>query len=301
LSDLTVLAKITKNIQEKEDIVPADSQQKSILSEEQPEYWDMFREIPFDCNIQLLNFGMENVNINDIKAVNEAYWRSSAMVLGATLVKAFKEKYTIGLIGPTSVPIESGAFCYDIELDDSIANWVPSEESLIYLTKVARSIIASKSRFERLEVDLQFARKLFQDDKYRLARLSARTYGQVCLYRLGDFIELIEGPLIPDTSSFFHFVVTAFHKVDKSKEQLRRVQGISLPESLKVHHAIWTMLENRARKLVKDNLPEINLQEDEEGLDFFKYKSIEDKTKIFTKATGQWTSKFKKEDKPIDI
>ena len=82
------------------------------------------------------------------------------MVLGATLVKAFKEKYTIGLIGPTSVPsliipfplfnlfivffhflVESGAFCYDIELDDSIANWVPSEESLIYLTKVARSII----------------------------------------------------------------------------------------------------------------------------------------------------------------
>lgn len=303
MADQTVIAKVSSKVEDSTQMpaaLPSPGQNARLLETSSPscEYWDACRELPFDCNIKFLNF--QTIDKEDIEQVNNAYWRSCAMVLGATLNKAFKQKYSLGLLQIPQVSVESGAFCYDIELDESLNDWQPTQENLVYITKVARSIISNKKKFERLQVDTSFARKLFQDDKYRLNRIASNNpYEPLSLYRLDDYIEIVDGPLISNSAHFFHYVVTAFHTMTDNPN-IRRVQGISLPQALKVHHSVWSMLENRARKLVKENLP--GRTETNDNVDFFKHKSIEDETKVYTRSTRQWTGdKFLQEDSTITI
>merc|ERR1719369_1959372 len=101
---------------------------------------------------------------------------------------------------------------------------------------------------------------------------SSLPYDPVTLYRFGDFIDIADGPMISHSNHIFHYVVTAFHQLD-SESLIRRVQGISLPQALKVHHSVWNMLENRARKLVTENIPIELTSSYESKLDLLKHKS----------------------------
>lgn len=53
--------------------------------------------------------------------------------------------------------------------------------------------------------------------------------------RIGDFIDVSEGPLIPRTSVCFQYEVSAVHSLHGSQPNLiRRFQGLSLPTHLRV-------------------------------------------------------------------
>lgn len=310
VADQAVIAKITPkskkqqtemltlpNPEENSKLLKASSASSEIANSETSQYWDMHFPIPFDCTIEFLNF--KAASLEDLKRVNKAYWRSSAVLLGATMSRAFKQKHSVGLLQIPQVSVESGAFCYDVELlDESLAEWQPSHDNLVHLTKLSRSIIAACDRFDRLQVDVATARQIFEGDTWRLDRLRGlEAWSPVSLYRIGDFIELVDGPLISNVSHFYHYVVTALHKLeDGSGRSLRRVQGISLPKPLTVHHSVWTMIENRARKLVREDLPQgVVRSEQDEKLDLLKHESIEDDTKVYTRSTGQWQpDQFKK-------
>lgn len=56
--------------------------------------------------------------------------------------------------------------------------------------------------------------------------------------RIGDFIDVSEGPLIPRTSVCFQFEVSAVHNLPSPQSNLiRRFQGLSLPIHLRVSKA----------------------------------------------------------------
>lgn len=56
--------------------------------------------------------------------------------------------------------------------------------------------------------------------------------------RLGDFIDVTEGPLIPRTSVCFQYEVSAVHNLQATQSSLiRRFQGLSLPVHLRVSTA----------------------------------------------------------------
>lgn len=60
----------------------------------------------------------------------------------------------------------------------------------------------------------------------------------VKLHRIGDFIDVSEGPLIPRTSVCFQYEVSAVHNLPRSQPSLvRRFQGLSLPIHLRVSEA----------------------------------------------------------------
>jgi len=297
-ADSTVIAKVKQNFQETSHITMAGGE-KLIAPKCDWVYWDVRTQLPFDCQIDFLNFNTQNEN--DVMQVNQAYWRSCAMVLGSTIQRAFKNEQQPKMLQIPQLDVTSGAFCYDVKLPDSFQDWNPNQDDLIFLTKVARSVIAEQNDFHRLDVDVSFSRKLFQDDRARLDRLSPyQPDDQVSLYRLGDYIEIMDGPLASTSKHIFHYVVTALHKISPN---MRRVQGISLPEQQKVHHRVWTILENRARKLVTDNLPtDVKSPLKEKQVDYLRLKeSVEDAVKKYRKTDGNWNGGWKKEEGKLNV
>jgi len=297
-ADSTVLAKVKQNVQEPSHMTIAGGE-KLIAPKCDWVYWDVRSQLPYDCQIDFLNFNTEDKD--DIMQVNQAYWRSCAMVLGSTIQRAFKNDQQPKMLQIPQLDVTTGAFCYDVELPEEFMDWNPDQDDLIFLTQVARSVLSEEEDFGRLVVGTRFARKLFQDDSARLDRLSTmQPDDPVTLYRLGDYIEIIDGPLASTTKHVFHYVVTALHQISPN---VRRVQGISLPQQLKVQHGVWTLLENRARRLVTEKLPvELKPASAVKAFDYLKLKeSIEDAVKIYNKTDGNWNDRFKTEEGKLNL
>ncbi|XP_078491674.1 large ribosomal subunit protein mL39 [Ciona intestinalis] len=259
--------------------------------------WDIHSPLPFDCELQLLKFTMNNTLQWQHEQVNKAYWRTCSVILGAVVQEAFKENQKIGLLKIPEISVKSGAFCYDLLLDPGMRDWEAKEEDLVFMSKVARRIISRNLKFEKLELEAGTALEIFQEDEQKMNTISELLHknGQdssIPVYRFGEYMDIMEGPLISNTAHIFHYIVTALHQVSKETNTWR-IQGLSLPEELKLHHSVWSVLENRARKLVTEDLPE-NCDHDTDKSKKFnmhRYESIENKTKNRSKATGQWLLK----------
>lgn len=243
-------------------------QTRSVLASIDGEIYDMYRPLERGGPITFLTFKDE-----DATPVNEAYWRSCALMLGSALSKSFKEEFPIELIGSPEVPVISGAFCYDVLLDARLDAWVPTEDNLRSITREVHLLIKENLPFERLSVDASVALDMFSDSGPKVATIeekaSKNEERKVTLYKLGDFVEVSDGPHIPRTGFCFHYDVTAAHALSPPAageapqpdavapaRSLRRFQGVSLPWPLKTHHVLWSRLVSRSRKLVTEGRKE---------------------------------------------
>ncbi|KAF6120408.1 mitochondrial ribosomal protein L39 [Phyllostomus discolor] len=210
----------------------------------------MYKPLTKSCEIKFLTF-----KDHDPGEVNKAYWRSCAMMMGCVVERAFKDEYVVSLVRAPEVPVIAGAFCYDVVLDQRLDEWVPTKENLRSLTKDAHVLIYKDLPFETLEVDAKVALEIFQHNKYKIDLIEEKASQNperiVTLHRLGDFIDVTEGPLIPRTSVCFQFAVSAAHGLPGPGSSLvRRFQGLSLPVHLRAHVTIWNKLLERSQKLV---------------------------------------------------
>lgn len=226
---------------------------KSILALVDGQPWDMYKPLTKSCEIQFLTF-----KDHDPREVNKAYWRSCAMMMGCVIKRAFKDEYVVTLVRAPEVPVTAGAFCYDVILDERLDEWMPTKENLCSFTKDVRSLIYKDLPFETLDVNAKVALEIFQHNKYKTdfieEKASQNPEGKIKLHRFGDFIDVSEGPLIPRTSICFQFEVSAVHNLQATQPNLiRRFQGLSLPVHLKAHHAIWSKLLERSRKMVTED------------------------------------------------
>lgn len=297
----------TKNENDKSDIMPS-TEIITIAEKSQPEWipWDMHRPLESDCELKLLNFNMNQPLKEEMQAVNRAYWKSCALILGAVAQEAFDENVDVELAHLPSIPEKEGAFCYDIHLsekllhEDGTSKWNVDDSVLIALTKTARNILSQNYKFEYLEIHKEDAKELFKHNEYKLHHIEEKTYlslptSYIPVYKFGKYIDICEGPLLPSTASMYHFVVTAVHQLKNSDPErtgscLWRFQGLSLPKKLQVHHSVWAMLEHRARNLIKNDLPYniTNSKSHKFNLPLHNYRSIENETKKYNLATGQW-------------
>ncbi|XP_065397524.1 large ribosomal subunit protein mL39 isoform X11 [Macaca fascicularis] len=223
---------------------------KSILALVDGQPWDMYKPLTKSCEIKFLTF-----KDRDPGEVNKAYWRSCAMMMGCVIERAFKDEYMVNLVRAPEVPVISGAFCYDVVLDSKLDEWMPTKENLRSFTKDAHALIYKDLPFETLEVEAKVALEIFQHNKYKIdfieEKASQNPERIVKLHRIGDFIDVSEGPLIPRTSICFQYEVSAVHNLQPTQPSLiRRFQGVSLPIHLRAHFTIWDKLLERSRKMI---------------------------------------------------
>lgn len=222
---------------------------RSVLAKVDEKLWDMHRPLEDDCELRFLHFKDENP-----RDVNIAYWRSCSFILGYVLETSFKDDFLIELINSTMPKIENGSFAYDANLN--LGEWKPSKSDLRCLSIGATQLAGRNLKFERLKITMDKAREMFKFNKYKLKHLEnmaikrsdSNVYRKdVTVYKVGEFVDLSDGPMIGDTSLIGRFSLTNIFDVESSKfGKIQRTQGISIPSQLHLHSWTFNLLAERA-------------------------------------------------------
>ncbi|KAF7993172.1 hypothetical protein HCN44_006232 [Aphidius gifuensis] len=207
--------------------------------------WDMHRPLVSDCELKL--FTMRTPD----RSVNNAFWRTCSLMLGAVVDSAFKDNITCHLHSFTSPNIKSGSFLYDVYLD--LPNWSPTLAEMKSLSGLFSQLCEKKLPIERLEVDTGYALDMFQDNPYKtqqIPNIAKFNENKIVLYRIGKHIDISKGPMICHTGIVGRCTINGIHKIkNDAGETLYRFQGIALPKGIILNHFIYSVLEKRSEKL----------------------------------------------------
>jgi len=144
-----------------------------------------------------------------------------AHILAQAVMRIYgKENVKLG-IGPT---IENG-FYYDFD----IKNGRLTEEDLPKIEQEMKKIIKENLPIERKEISKEEARKLFNNQPYKLELIEEIEGDRVTIYRQGEFVDLCRGPHLPSTGVVKHFkllsVSGAYWRGSEKNPMLTRVYG----------------------------------------------------------------------------
>ncbi|XP_063978925.1 large ribosomal subunit protein mL39 [Diachasmimorpha longicaudata] len=208
--------------------------------------WDMHRPFVSDCELKL--FTMRSPND---RSVNNAFWRTCSLMLGAVVDSAFKDDIPCHLhsfIGPN---IKSGSFIYDVHLQ--LPDWTPTEAEMRSLSSLFTKLVHQELPIERLEISEEMALDMFQENPFKskqIPNIAQNNEGKIVVYRVGDHIDISKGPMVGNTRLVGRNTITAIHHIQsEAGEPLHRFQGVALPNGIIVNHFVYGIMEERARKL----------------------------------------------------
>lgn len=237
------------------ELSPLDSEQ---TKEQRPIYWDMHRPLEDSCRIKFRHFTEK-----DVSEVNKIYWRSCSFVLGMAVRLAFKDEIKVLLHSWPKPDVKSGSFVYDVALNLS-DTWSPNEQELRAFTKVMWDIKSATLPFERLQVNKDFAQKLFSDNPFKLAQTESilenqSSQGKITVYRCGGLLDISVGPMISNTSQIGRITLAAVHPFESQSQDSKgifyRFQGVSLPQQLPMSSYLYqNVLIDNAKRLNKASL-----------------------------------------------
>lgn len=117
--------------------------------------WDMHKPFTDNCELQLVTMQSPRSS-----AINNAFWRTCSMILGAVVEDAFKDNVKTHLHSFPYPMIRSGSFVYDVFID--LPNWQPTESELRALSALYIKFTNRELPLERLEVPCNIAQDMFQ-------------------------------------------------------------------------------------------------------------------------------------------
>jgi len=151
---------------------------------------------------------------------------SAAHVMAAAVGEIFPgARFGIG-------PAISSGFYYDFDLPRSL-----SPDDLPEITARMKKIIKAKQPFQREEVSLEEARRLFADQPYKLELIediAREGQTRVSIYRQGDFTDLCRGPHVEHTGKIGAFkllsIAGAYWRGDEHRPMLQRIYAAAFPD-----------------------------------------------------------------------
>lgn len=155
--------------------------------------------------------------------------------------------------------IKTGSFVHDVALQ--VPDWQPNKRELQAISAEMIKLSAKRLQIERLNVNLELAVKMFQDNPYKLEHLpniASHSNDQVTLYRVGDHVDISRGPMIANSSLLGKCTISAVHQLPKPEDNsssLYRVQGVALPTGITMNHVTYNVIEERSKKLNPARLP----------------------------------------------
>jgi threonyl-tRNA synthetase len=188
--------------------------------------WDMLRPLEGDCSLVFFTF--------DQAEGREAFWHSSAHVLGQALESTFGTKLTIG-------PPTSEGFYYDAYMGAETYH----QEDFAKVEAAAAKIVKEDQPFERVVLTKQQALALFGDNPFKVQLIANKIPDDklTTAYRCGSLIDLCTGPHIPGTGKIKAFQVLRSSSTNwlgnTVNDSLQRLYAVSFPEAklLKKHMA----------------------------------------------------------------
>jgi len=196
--------------------------------------WDMSRPLEGSCKLELLKW--------DHPKGSEAFWHSSAHMLGSALEQLYGGHLCVG------PPLESG-FYYDIFVGDKKL----TEADFADIQGKVQDVINKKETFERLVLTKEEALELFQDNPFKVQLISTKIPdgAMTSAYRCGGLIDLCRGPHVPCTDRIKSFMCTksssAYWLGKAEYDSLQRVYGIAFPDDKRMKD-YKKMLEEAAER-----------------------------------------------------
>lgn len=205
---------------------------------------------------------------------------SLAHVLAASVLKMFpKAKFGIG-------PVIEGGFYYDFILPRDL-----EEKDLRLLGKKMRDEIRKDLAFERSEMDMKDAEKLFQDQPLKikiLEDLKKQKEKKVGIYKTGDFTDLCRGPHVNSTKDLRN---AAFQLIDITKnDNIQRIYGAAFSDKKELDNFLKLTKGKGFKKEAKKEDKNKYIILDQKGNEFpaesYQYKKGEDdfKAMVFKEA-----------------
>jgi threonyl-tRNA synthetase len=166
-------------------------------------------------------------------------------------------------IGPA---IENG-FYYDFEFKNQISN-----EDLPTIEKKMKEILKKNVAFKKKIVGKEEAKKMFQDQPYKLELIEEIPEERVFVYESGGFVDLCAGPHVKSTKEInpdafkLTKIAGAYWKGDEKNPMLTRIYGIAFEtkEELENYLRIQEEAEKRDHRVLGQKL-ELFLFDDEVG------------------------------------
>ncbi len=119
--------------------------------------------------------------------------------------------------------IENG-FYYDFDRGEPFTT-----EELVGIEAKMLELAGRKEAIIRQEIAPAEGREIFADQPYKLEQIASLGDETLSTYRMGEFVDLCEGPHVPDTTSLKAFkllnVAGAYWRGDSSKPMLQRIYG----------------------------------------------------------------------------
>jgi len=175
--------------------------------------------------------------------------RHSASHVMAEAVQALFSGAKFG-IGPT---VQDG-FYYDFDLPQPL-----TPEDLEAIEARMKEIVAADLPFEREQVDVATARRVFADQPYKLELIEELQDGPLSIYRQGGFTDLCRGPHVESTGRVGAFkllsVAGAYWRGEETRPMLQRIYGTAFftQQELEDHlHRLEEAARRDHRRLAKD-------------------------------------------------
>ena len=173
-------------------------------------------------------------------------------------------------IGPA---IENG-FYYDFQFPSPL-----SQEDLPKIEKKMRELIKKNLKFEKKEISIKEAKKLFKNQPYKLDLLNEfnshsmhRGREQITVYKTGSFIDLCKGPHVKSTKEIpvdaFRLtkIAGAYWKGSEKNPMLTRIYGVAFKTKKELSDYLMKIkeAENRDHRILGQKL-ELFIFDDEVG------------------------------------
>jgi threonyl-tRNA synthetase len=208
-----------------------------------------------------------NLNKNGAQQIPKGYdpllyriRHSAAHVMAQAVRERFGAEGPVRLaIGP---PIEQG-FYYDFDLPRPV-----TDEDLVWIEARMKEIIQGNYPFQYREVTADEARRIFNEEPYKLELIEGLLAGNVdengnplpeeeavkiTTYQQDSFLDLCRGPHVshtgeihPDAIKLLN-VAGAYWRGDESRPMLQRIYGTAWPTPAALEHYLWQRAEAEKR------------------------------------------------------
>jgi len=175
---------------------------------------------------------------------------SLSHILAAAVQKKFPDvKFGTG-------PAIKNGFYYDFD------NLKINQEDLLILENLMKKLIKQNLKFSKKVISKEKAKKIFKNQPYKLELLSKIKDKKVCVYQVGEFVDLCSGPHIKSTKQIdpesFKLVkiAGAYWQGDEKKPMLTRIYGVAFKtkKELKDYLRIQKELQKRDHRILGEKL-----------------------------------------------